>query len=98
MRHKHKRVEPSATPRRKPSTRAKLERTLGHKLLTGEIPVVPPNQLHRCPVPSTHAEHDELCKEYNEGKLSYDDALAKVGDALKKPEPKPEEPKPEGGS
>ena len=41
-----------------PSERAKLERTLGHKLLTGEIPVVPPRQIHRCPVPRSHKDYE----------------------------------------
>lgn len=73
---------------------------LGRKLLRGEIPVVPPSQLHRCPVPSTHENHDEICKDYEEGRIGYDEALEKVGESLRKkldeasePKPKPEQPR-----
>lgn len=69
-----------------------MERTLGRKLLKGEIPVVP-RQLMRCPVPSTHVkEFEQTCKDYADGKISYEDVLAKVGESMKKPEePKPPE-------
>lgn len=77
------------------SERAKLERTLGHKLLTGEIPVVPPRQIHRCPVPRSHKDYESLCKDYDEGKITYDEVLAKVGESLSKPKPPAEQPEKE---
>ena len=66
------------------SPRAKLERTLGHKLLTGEIPVVPPSQLPRCPIPPTHVkDFESLCQAYADGKISEADVIAKVNESLK---------------
>lgn len=81
-------------PYYKPSPRAKVERMLGRKLLRGEIPVVPPSQLPRCPVPPTHVkDFEECCRDYADGKLSEADVMAKVGEYLKglKTAPKPTE-------
>lgn len=81
--------------RHRASPRAKMERELGRRLLSGEIPVVPPSKLRlpRCPVPSTHvAEFSDVCKDYEEGRINYEDVLAKVGEKLKSEQPKqPEE-------
>lgn len=80
---------------RAPSERAKMERTLGHKLMKGEIPVVPPH-LIRCPVPATHVkEFEGVCKDYADGKITEADVLAKVSESLRTLK-KPEQPKPEG--
>ena len=77
--------------------RAKLERTLGRKFLRGEIPVVPPSQLPRCPVPATHVkDFEQCCQDYAEGKLSESEVLTKVGEALKTLRKPVEQPKPEG--
>lgn len=74
-----------------PSPRAKMERMLGRKLLKGEIPVVPPSQLPRCPVPATHVKaFEDYCRDYEAGKMSFDEVVAKVNASLKtlkKPEP-----------
>lgn len=80
---------------RAPSERAKMERTLGHKFLTGQIPVVPPSQLPRCPIPPTHVkDYDQLCKDFSEGKLTEAQVMEKVSESLKslkKPEPPKED-------
>lgn len=85
MKVKVKQTHSKKKPRNR---RADLERSLGRKLLKGEIPVVPPKIL-RCPAPNS-PEFDDTCKQYEQGKISYDDVLTKVGESMKKPEPKPE--------
>lgn len=81
--------------KRRETPRAKVERMLGRKLLKGEIPVVPPSQLPRCPVPATHVkDFEDVCKAYADGKLSEADVMAKVSESLKGLK-KPEEPKSE---
>ena len=61
-----------------------MERMLGRKLLAGEIPVVPPSQLPRCPVPATHVkDFESLCQDYADGKISDADVIAKVNETLK---------------
>lgn len=73
---------------------------LGRKLLRGEIPVVPPSQLPRCPLPPTHVkDYENLCAQYERGEISEADLQAKVSESLKalKKTPEPEQPKPEGG-
>lgn len=85
---------------RQPSERQRLERMLGRKFLAGEIPVVPPGQLPRCPVPATHVkDFDQTCRDYEDGKISYEDVLARVGETLKslrKPDEPPKEESPSG--
>lgn len=65
------------------SERAKFERDLGKKLLSGEIPVVPPNLLPRCPVPPTHVkEFDSLCRRYAAGEVSEREVIEQVNKSL----------------
>lgn len=86
---KKKAIKKTVEPvRRRESQRAMTERKLGKMLLKGQIPVVPPKIL-RCPAPNS-PEFEETCKKYEKGELSYEDVLTKVGESMKKPEPKPE--------
>lgn len=86
---------PALSPRPMLSDRARMERTLGRKLLRGEIPVVPPSQLPRCPIVPTYVkDYEQLCRDYADGKLTDADVQAKVSEALKTlKQPKPEQPK-----
>lgn len=81
---------------RRSTERAQVEQMLGRKLLRGEIPVVPPSQLPRCPIVPTHVkDYENLCAQYERGEISEADLQAKVSEsikALRKPEP-PEHPK-----
>lgn len=75
----------TAKPRRMTrTTRAKMERMLGRKLLSGEIPVVSPRQLRRCPIPR-NKETAEICDLYEKGEIDVTELLEKA----KKPEPEP---------
>lgn len=80
--------------RRRPSPRARLEREVGRKLLTGQIPVL--QDIPRCPIPPTHVkDYDEICRAYQEGRLTEAQVIEKVSESLKTLK-KPEESKPEG--
>jgi hypothetical protein len=95
---KTKHPEKRRQHRTQPSPRAKMERMLGRKLLKGEIPVVPPNQLPRCPVTPTHVKNfDQCCQDFTAGKLTEADVLAKVGESLKGLRKPAEQPKPAEG-
>ena len=99
MKKKRTRKKTTRKVRKKSTTRtsrAKLERKLGHMLLTGRIPVIPPSQLPRCPIPPTHVkEFADVCKAYEKGEMSEAEVIAKVNESLrslKKPEWRAQEP------
>lgn len=73
-----------------------MERTLGHKLLSGEIPVVPNHLLPRCPIPATHVkDFEQTCQDYQAGRISEADVIARVNESLKALKKPVEQPKPE---
>lgn len=81
-----------AAHRRTETPRAQMERTLGRKLLRGQIPVVPPSQLPRCPVPPTHVkEWEQCCRDYADGKITEVDVASRVSTILKGLKKPPEE-------
>lgn len=91
MKKKKSKVNPSRHPA--VSHRAKTEQMLGRKLLRGQIPVVPPNMLPRCPVPATHVkDFEDTCAKFARGEISEADVVAKVSESLKNIKPKSPEP------
>lgn len=72
---------------RRPSERARVERMLGRKFLTGEIPVIPPDLMEKfelkCPIPPKHVvTFDKCCADYSDGKMTKTDVINKVGEIL----------------
>lgn len=66
-------------------------------MLSGEIPVVPSHLLPRCPIPATHVkDFEQTCADYQAGRISEADVIARVNESLKALKKPLTETKPEG--